>query len=92
QSSLRSGETVTPNGLLGIKLPSYSKTSGQFPNRFSINLKQSEEQDDCYARWMVYPSTSQSLLNAIEAAFQRRSTHRKWIDNPRESMKYNRAC
>ena len=33
QASLRSGETVTPNGLLGIKLPSYPKRGCRFPNR-----------------------------------------------------------
>ena len=32
QASLRSGKTVTPNGLLGIKLPSFKKDNS-FPNR-----------------------------------------------------------
>lgn len=91
QSSLRSGETVTPNGLLGIKLPSFPK-NGNFPNRLNLNLKQTENQKDCYARWIEYPSSSNVLMNAIEEAFQRRSTHRKWIDNPRDYMKNNRQC
>jgi hypothetical protein len=42
QASLRrSSESPPPNGLLGIKLPSYSKQ--QYPDRLNSNLKQ----DDC---------------------------------------------
>ncbi|WP_420722487.1 TIR domain-containing protein [Hwanghaeella sp. LZ110] len=92
QASLRNGETVTPNGLLGIKLPSYSETKGMFPNRLNINLKQSDDQKDCYARYMSYPSRSDTLSKAIDAAFERRSTHVKWINNPRERFKNNRHC
>jgi len=92
QASLRSGETVTPNGLLGIKLPSYPKRGCRFPNRLKLNLKQSNEQEDCYARWIEYPIRKDTLANAIDAAFSRRFTHTKWINNPRERFKYNRTC
>lgn len=92
QSSLRNGQTVTANGLLGIKLPSYPKSSGSYPNRLNINLKQNDGQADCYARVLPYPISSQVLTDAIEAAYQRRSTHQKWINNPRDFMKYNRQC
>lgn len=92
QASLRSGETVTPNGLLGIKLPSYPKRGGSFPNRLSLNLKQSNDQEDCYARWREYPARSDTLATAIDAAFNRRFTHTKWIDNPRERFKISRQC
>ena len=92
QASLRSGETVIPNGLLGIKLPSYPKRGGQFPNRLNLNLKQSDEQEDCYARWVEYPTRKDTLANAIDAAFNRRFTHTKWIKNPRERFKYNSTC
>lgn len=92
QASLRSGATVTPNGLLAIKLPSFPKANGEFPYRLNENLKQSDKQVDCYARWMNYPTSSQTLINEIEAAFQRRATHKSWISNPRDSMKYNRQC
>jgi hypothetical protein len=92
QASLRHGETTTPNGLLGIKLPSHPKSGGQFPNRLNINLKQSDDQEDCYARWMEYPQRSDSLANNIDAAFDRRFSHAKWIDNPRERFKHNRTC
>lgn len=92
QASLRNGETVTPNGLLGIKLPSYPMQNGTFPNRLDLNLKQSDDQADCYARWITYPTSQQALIDAVEAAYQRRSTHQKWINNPRDFMKYNRLC
>lgn len=92
QASLRSGETVTPNGLLGIKLPSYPKRGGKFPNRLNLNLKQSDDQEDCYASWMEYPTRKDTLSNAIDAAFNRRFTHAKWINNPRDRFKYNRTC
>src|SRR4051794_5731723 len=38
QASLRQGEMTLPNGLLGIKLPSFSEEVS-FPNRFNLNLK-----------------------------------------------------
>jgi len=92
QSSLRNGETVTANGLLGIKLPSYPSSGGPYPNRLELNLKQNDSQADRYARVLSYPTSSQDLMDAIEAAHQRRSTHQKWINNPRDNMKYNRQC
>lgn len=91
QASLRHGATTTPNGLLGIKLPSYPEQDGYFPKRFNDNLR-SEGQTDCYARHMRYPSDTQSLVNAIEAAFDRRQTHPHLIANPRERMHNNRQC
>lgn len=92
QSSLRQGEITTPNGLLAIKLPSYVQGQQNFPDRLNKNLKQNDTQEDCYARWIEYPSTTEQLANAIERAYQRRTTHRKWILNPRERMSYNRQC
>lgn len=88
QASLRAGETVTPNGLLGVKLPGFS----HFPNRLATNLKQSDAQKDCYARWIDYPKRKDTLANAIDAAFQRRGSHQNWITNPRERFKYNKKC
>ena len=66
QASLRSGETITPNGLLGIKLPSYPKKGGTFPNRLNLNLKQSDDQEDCYARRVEYPVRTDTIANAID--------------------------
>ncbi|MBD1582877.1 TIR domain-containing protein [Pseudoalteromonas sp. S16_S37] len=91
QSSLRNGETVTANGLLGIKLPSYSKGDG-YPNRLNLNLKQDDSQEDCYARTIDYPKRKDTLTNAIDEAFDRRKTHTKWINNPRDKFKNNRSC
>lgn len=90
QSSLRSGQTVTPNGLLGIKLPSYTKNS-QFPNRLNLNLKENDTQEECYARWIEYPTRKDTLFNAIHEAFLARTTNKHLIVNPRDKFKYNRS-
>ncbi len=92
QASLRQGQTVPPNGLLGIKLPSYPASSGQYPGRFNLNLKQSDDQEDCYARWIEYPKRSDTLSSEIDSAFKRRTTHTKWINNPRDRFTNNRSC
>lgn len=92
QSSLRCGETVTPNGLLGIKLSSFPLKGGSFPNRLNSNLKQSDAQADCFARTIEYPVRVDTLSTHIDNAFNRRFTHTKWIDNPRERFKNNRQC
>jgi hypothetical protein len=91
QSSLRSGETVTPNGLLGIKLKSY-KTGYGYPNRLNLNLKQNDNQENCYARVIDYPARKDTLVNHIEDAFQARGTRIKLIVNPRDRFSYNRNC
>lgn len=89
QASLRRGENRTPNGLLGIKLPDF----GEFPSRFNANLiPPGSKQADCYARHMSYPTSTQQLVDAIEAAYQRRTTHAHWISNPRDRMSNNRLC
>ncbi len=92
QSSLRQGEYTTPNGLLAIRLPSYTNGGQRFPDRLNMNLRESDQQTDCYARWIDYPSTTDQLVNAIEDAFQRRESHRRLINNPRDRMSYNRQC
>ncbi|EKF9128107.1 TIR domain-containing protein, partial [Vibrio cholerae] len=91
QASLRSGETVTPNGLLAIKLPSFP-SDGNFPSRLNLNLKQNVEQIDCYARWIDYPTRKDVLERHIHDAFERRKTHKSWINNPRDKYAYNRTC
>jgi hypothetical protein len=88
QSSLRRGETSTPNGLLGIKLPSFTS----FPSRFHDNLSSDFPRIDCYARHMNYPNSTQSLVDGIEAAYARRTSHAHLIVNPRDRMSYNRQC
>ncbi|MCB9989745.1 MAG: TIR domain-containing protein, partial [Rhodospirillales bacterium] len=71
QSSLRQGDSVAPNGLFALKLPSFTYGNQYFPDRLTKNLRQSHLQEDCYARWINYPSTTDQLVNAIEAAYQR---------------------
>ena len=88
QSSLRSGETITPNGLPGIKLPTFQ----YWPERFNSNLLHAN-QTDCYARWLTSEKcTADALTQAVEAAFARRTTHSKHIVNPRDRLEYNRQC
>jgi len=91
QASLRHGETVTPNGLFGIKLPSYKKTSG-YPPRLNKNLKQNDAQIDCYARVIDYPSRKDTLSNYIDDAFGARTVRAHLIDNPRDRYINNRQC
>lgn len=88
QSSLRRGEYTTPNGLLGIKL----RTFGGFPPRFERNLSPDWPRLDCYARHMDYPQSTADLVEEIEAAYNRRTSHARLIENPRERMSYNRNC
>lgn len=87
QASLRSGPAITPNGLLGIKLPTFT----QFPDRFNSNLR-GQGQIDCYARWLTWDNMSQNLWQSIDDAFTRRTSHSNYIVNPRERMSYNRQC
>lgn len=88
QGSLRRGANAIPNGLLGIKLPSF----GGFPPRFESNLSSDWPRLDCYARHMTYPSSTQQLVDAIEAAYERRTSHAHLISNSRERMFNNRQC
>jgi hypothetical protein len=88
QASLRSGATVTPNGLLGIKLPTFT----QFPERFVANNGSNGGTNDHYAGWIDYPQTLERLEASIEWAFNRRTTHAKFIKNARERFNNNRQC
>lgn len=90
QASLRHGERVTPNGLLGIKLPNY-KNNG-YPDRLNMNLKQDEKQEDCYARVINYPKRKDTLAYLIEDAIHARTSRAHLIMNPRDRFKYNKTC
>lgn len=90
QASLRHGETVTPNGLLAIVLPSAGKKPIP-PDRLKKNLK-GENSDEGYARWYWYPKRKDTLTNWIEDAFQTRTSRAHLIVNPRDRFKYNRTC
>ena len=90
QASLRHGETVTANGLLGIKLNSYKKSSS-YPDRLNKNLLE-KDQEDCYARACDYPTRKDTLAAWIDDAFQARTSREHLIVNPRERFQYNRTC
>jgi len=53
QASLRHGDTVTPNGLIGIVLPSAAQEPVA-PQRLALNLKKNNAG---YARWYTYPQS-----------------------------------
>jgi hypothetical protein len=94
QASLRAPQNGLPNGLLAIKLPTFPE-NGFFPDRLNRNLLSPERKAaglDCFARWMTYPQSADELWAAIEAAFQRRTTHVHLIDNPRDRFSNNRQC
>ncbi|MBW7997174.1 MAG: hypothetical protein FVQ81_11520 [Candidatus Glassbacteria bacterium] len=95
QASLRHGEKTTPNGLLGIKLPSYPSNDGSYPKRLNDNLLSEADKAagrDCFARVMGYPQTEDGLFDAIDAAYQRRTSAAKWIRNSVERFSNNRQC
>jgi hypothetical protein len=86
-TSLRNSHLSKSNGLLGIKLPTFSK----WPARFEDNLEQPGNAPDTnYAGWIDYPSDLATLEAAIEWAYQRRSSHAQFINNSRARMLYNR--
>lgn len=92
QASLRHGETISPNGLIAIQLPS-AANGASLPNRVSLNvMRNANNHDTGFARYYTYPTSTDVLANLIELAFQRRSTHAYLINNPRERFVNNRTC
>lgn len=81
------------NGLLGIKLPSYFHGAG-YPDRLNDNLLTEDQigHRDCYARCIEYPDSRQTLIDAIEGAYNRRASHASLVNNTRQRMLYNRQC
>lgn len=90
QASLRHGDVVTPNGLIGIVLPS-AGNHPKPPERLSRNLK-GDKNDEGYARWYCYPQRKDQLANWLDDAFQARTSRAHLIENPRDNFKYNRTC
>lgn len=88
KASLRQG-SYTPNGLIGILLPSQG-TSAHLPKRFKENWNKNE--DLGYALYRSYPATKESLKNWIEEAHSRRSNHANLIQNSQDMFRYNRSC
>ena len=88
KSSLRQGK-YTPNGLMGIILPSQGN-SCYMPPRLEDNWN--KEQTNCYGRYWVYPSSAQELGGWIEDAYNARTTRAHLIQNSQDMMKYNAKC
>jgi hypothetical protein len=89
KTSLRRGN-YTPNGLIGILLPSMGNKATP-PQRLKANLL-GENADEGYARWYTYPKRKDSLRNWIEDAFKARKSRAHLIVNSAEMFKYNRYC
>jgi hypothetical protein len=89
KSSLRQGANYTPNGLVGIILPSKGQNA-YLPARFNANWN--KDHKSCYARYWIYPKSPDELRSWIEDAFVARTSRAELIDNPRDMMKYNAQC
>jgi len=89
QSSLRHGETATPNGVLGIVLASVGKNPIA-PERLRVNLN--SDTKDGYARWYWYPTRTDALAGWIDDAYEARTTRAHLIINSRDRFKNNRTC
>jgi len=88
KASLRSGEVYTPNGLIGILLPSCGDRA-HLPPRFAENWSREQE---CYARYYYYPTTANQLGGWIEDAYVARNTRPHLIQNSADMMGYNARC
>lgn len=88
KSSLRQGQ-YTPNGLIGIVLPSQNN-SAHLPPRIEANWNSNH--NNCYARYWPYPSSPVQLGNWIEDAYLARANRTHLIANSQNMMGYNSKC
>lgn len=86
KSSLRQG-AYTPNGVMGIVLPSQNN-SAHLPPRLEANW----DENKGYARYWSYPNSAETLARHIEDAFSARTQRAHLIVNSQEMMKYNSKC
>ncbi len=89
KASLRQGYSYIPNGVMGIILPSCG-TSAYMPPRLEDNWV--KEHQDCYARYWVYPSSTQQLADWIEDVYEARASRAHLIRNTQDMMRYNAKC
>lgn len=89
KSSLRQGTNYTPNGLIGIVLPSQG-TSAYLPLRFEENWVSGHK--NCYARYWAYPDSAQTLSGWIDDAYNARTSRANLVVNSQDMMKYNSKC
>ena len=91
-SSLRRDKVNRLNGLLAVELKSVGGTS-KLPARVADNvLRDDENADTGYARYIAYPSSCTILRTYIDDAFDARSSRSDLIDNTRARRKINGAC
>lgn len=88
KTSLRCGD-YTPNGVLGILLPS-AAAGAHLPPRFEQNWERQEL--NCYARYRRWPSSGSELRMWIEDAYWARTARAHLIQNSAVMMKYNAKC
>jgi hypothetical protein len=88
KASLTQG-SYTPNGVMGIILPSQGE-SANLPPRLNANWKHGHE--NCYARYWIYPRSANELANWIEDAFDARTSRCHLITNSQSMMRYNSRC
>ncbi|WP_025722976.1 TIR domain-containing protein [Paenibacillus polymyxa] len=88
KTSLRQGE-YTPNGLMGIILPSMGG-SAYLPPRLEVNW--TSEHENCYARYWVYPNSAEQLGEWVEDAYNARNARKHLIKNSQDMMGYNARC
>ena len=87
-SSLRNDPVNGRSGLLGINMKSVGKRF-LAPPRLADNWD-SDNNAGSYALYQIYPTTAQALRNAIQGAFDRRTTHDP--DNSKMLFSNNRPC
>ena len=87
-SSLRNDPINGRSGLLGINMKSVGNRA-LAPPRLNDNYDK-EDKARSYALYQTYPSTAQTLRNAIQTAFDQRKTHAPV--NTRTLFKNNRPC
>lgn len=87
KSSLRQG-SYTPNGLIGILLPSMGDRA-HLPPRFKANWN--KDDIDSYARYYASPTSANQLGGWIEDAFEARTSRCQHIKNT-DMLKYNAKC
>lgn len=88
KSSLRQGE-YTPNGVVGIVLPSQNN-SAYLPSRLQKNWKKGNL--NCYAKYQAYPLSAKILHDYIEDAYESRTSRNHLILNSQDMMSYSKKC
>ena len=89
KASLRQGTGESPNGVIGIILPSRG-INVHLPARFQENWDQNHA--NCYTRLHAYPATPAALRASIEDAYAGRTSRAHLIANSKDRMLNNGKC